>query len=69
MQPLVLKAIISFAEERSAAGVANWPVPNVGLGIAMALGLWLLTIMASLCTHQVGMLSLFRWLSQQTWYY
>ncbi|KAL4062863.1 ABC protein [Scleroderma citrinum] len=52
MQPLVLKAIITFSEERSAARAANVPVPNVGRGIAMALGLWLLAIMMSVGINQ-----------------
>ena len=55
MQPLVLKAIITFAEERSAASATNSPVPNIDRGIAMALGLSLLVVTRSLCTHQVGM--------------
>ena len=54
MQPLVLKAIITFTEERSAASAANSPVPNIGRGIAMALGLWLLVVTTSLFTNQVS---------------
>ncbi|KAI6025620.1 ABC protein [Pisolithus orientalis] len=60
MSPLVLKAIILFAEERSAARAADAPLPNVGRGISMALGLWLLTITSSVCIHQ------FFWRSMST---
>ncbi|KIO14750.1 hypothetical protein M404DRAFT_120129 [Pisolithus tinctorius Marx 270] len=60
MSPLVLKAIILFAEERSAARASGAPLPNVGRGISMALGLWLLTIMSSVCTNQ------FFWRSMST---
>ncbi|KAG1733609.1 ABC protein [Suillus paluster] len=52
MGPIVLRQIIVFAEERSAAIIAGEPVPNIGRGIAMALGLFALTLMASVCTHQ-----------------
>ncbi|KAG2348012.1 ABC protein [Suillus weaverae] len=52
MGPIVLRQIIVFAQERSAATIAGTPVPNVGRGIAMALGLFALTVMASICTHQ-----------------
>jgi ATP-binding cassette subfamily C (CFTR/MRP) protein 1 len=56
LQPLMvvlLQQIILFAQERSAAIVAGTPVPNVGRGIAMALGLFALSVTASVCTHQV----------------
>lgn len=52
MGPIVLRQIILFAQERSAAIVAGTPVPSVGRGIAMALGLFALTVTASVCTHQ-----------------
>ncbi|KIO14761.1 hypothetical protein M404DRAFT_118392 [Pisolithus tinctorius Marx 270] len=60
MGPLVLKAIISFAEQRSAAHSAGEPLPNVGRGIGMAIGLWALTIVTSVCTNQ------FFWHSMET---
>ncbi|KIO14752.1 hypothetical protein M404DRAFT_119962 [Pisolithus tinctorius Marx 270] len=60
MCPLVLKAIILFAEERSSARAAGAPLPNVGRGISMALGLWLLTIVTRVCSHQ------FFWRSMST---
>lgn len=52
MGPLLLKSIISFAEERSAARASGGTPPNVGAGISMALGLWFLTIITSMCTNQ-----------------
>ncbi|KAG2142222.1 ABC protein [Suillus bovinus] len=55
-QPLMfilpLQQIIVFAEERSAAIIAGEPVPNIGRGIAMAAGLFALTLTASICNHQ-----------------
>ncbi|KIJ66694.1 hypothetical protein HYDPIDRAFT_149564 [Hydnomerulius pinastri MD-312] len=52
MGPIILKSIITFAEERAAAKTAGEPVPNVGRGIAMAFGLFLITVTTSVCTHQ-----------------
>ncbi|KAG1747098.1 ABC protein [Suillus paluster] len=52
MSPIVLRQIIVFAEERSAAIIAGEPVPNVGRGVAMAFGLFALAVIASICTHQ-----------------
>ncbi|KAG2037724.1 hypothetical protein BDR03DRAFT_1091732 [Suillus americanus] len=52
MGPIVLRQIILFAQERSDATAAGTPVPNVGRGIAMAFGLFALTVTASVCTHQ-----------------
>ncbi|KAG1887345.1 ABC protein [Suillus subluteus] len=52
MGPIVLRQIIVFAQERSDATIAGTPVPNIGRGIAMAFGLFALTVMASVCTHQ-----------------
>ncbi|KAJ1300470.1 hypothetical protein OPQ81_005285 [Rhizoctonia solani] len=49
MAPLLTKAIIQFAQERSRGG-AN--TPHIGQGIGLAIGLPLLTICASVCTHQ-----------------
>ncbi|KAG1728440.1 hypothetical protein EDB19DRAFT_1642493 [Suillus lakei] len=53
MGPIVLRQIIIFAEERSAAIITGEPVPNVGRGIAMALGLLALIVTTSVCTHQL----------------
>ncbi|KAG0693348.1 ABC protein [Suillus ampliporus] len=52
MSSAPLQQIIVFAEERSAAIITGEPIPNVGRGIAMALGLFALTVTASVCTHQ-----------------
>ncbi|KAG2147643.1 ABC protein [Suillus clintonianus] len=60
MSPLVLRQIIVFAEERSAAIAAGESVPNVARGIAMAFGLFLLSVTQSVCTHQ------FFWCSMAT---
>lgn len=60
MGPLVLKALITFAEQRSAAHSAGEPLPNVGRGIGMAFGLWALTILTSVCNNQ------FFWHSMET---
>ncbi|KAG2059706.1 hypothetical protein BDR06DRAFT_987184 [Suillus hirtellus] len=56
MGPIVLGKSFS-AQERSAAIVAGTPGPNVGRGIDMAFGLFELTVMASICTHQVWVLA------------
>ncbi|KAG2105828.1 ABC protein [Suillus discolor] len=52
MVPIVLRHIIIFAQERSATTLAGTPVPNVGRGIAMAFGLFALTVVARVCSHQ-----------------
>ncbi|KAH7925482.1 ABC protein [Leucogyrophana mollusca] len=52
MGPLILRAIIDFSEERAAAKVDGGTLPNIGRGIAMAIGLFLITVTASVCTHQ-----------------
>ncbi|KAG1748434.1 ABC protein [Suillus paluster] len=52
MSPIVLRQIIVFAQERSAAIIAGESVPNVGRGIAMALGLFVLTVTAGVCSQQ-----------------
>ena len=54
--PLLIKYIISFAEERSAAFASGGSLPNVGMGIAVAFGLWFLTILSSVCANQVRIL-------------
>ncbi|KAF9243526.1 ABC protein [Melanogaster broomeanus] len=60
MGPIVLKSLITFAEERAAARAAGEPLPNVGRGIGMALGLFFLSVITSACTHQ------FLWRSMAT---
>ncbi|KAG1717254.1 hypothetical protein EDB19DRAFT_1820073, partial [Suillus lakei] len=52
MGPIVLRENIVFAEERPAAIMTGEPVPNVGRGIAMALGLFALTVTTSVCNNQ-----------------
>ncbi|KAG2137199.1 ABC protein [Suillus cothurnatus] len=52
MGPIILRRIIVFAKERSAAILAGEPVPHIGIGIAMAVGLFALTLTASICNHQ-----------------
>ena len=53
MGPLLLKSIISFAEERSAALASGGTPPNLGVDSAMSLGLSFLTIITSMCTNHV----------------
>ncbi|EJD47908.1 ABC protein [Auricularia subglabra TFB-10046 SS5] len=60
MGPLVAKAIINFAKHRAAARQSGEPLPSVGRGVGMAIGLFLLTIMASVSQHQ------FFWRSMST---
>ncbi|KAI6013028.1 hypothetical protein EDC04DRAFT_2579629, partial [Pisolithus marmoratus] len=57
---LVLKAIISFSEQRLAVHLAGELLPNVSHGIGMALGLWILMIVTSLCANQ------YYWYSMET---
>ncbi|KAI0321790.1 ABC protein [Amylostereum chailletii] len=50
MGPLLVKAIINFAKEKQSDG----PDPNIGRGIGMAIGLFLLTALTSVCNHQAS---------------
>ena len=52
MGPLVAKSIIRFSQARANARDKDEPMPSIGRGIAMAIGLFLLTISASLFQHQ-----------------
>nr|XP_019004389.1 uncharacterized protein I203_02506 [Kwoniella mangroviensis CBS 8507]OCF67850.1 hypothetical protein I203_02506 [Kwoniella mangroviensis CBS 8507] len=52
MIPLLVKALINFSKEVYAANHASVPQPNIGRGIGMAIGLFFLTIMQSVCQHQ-----------------
>ncbi|KAL5504423.1 hypothetical protein ACEPAH_8498 [Sanghuangporus vaninii] len=54
MTPLLVKAIINFSKEGSHSGA------QVGRGVGMAIGLFLLTVTASICQHQ------FFWRSMST---
>jgi len=49
----IAQRIINFAVDRSAAIAVGKPIPNVGRGIGMAIGLWFITVTASVCTQQV----------------
>jgi ATP-binding cassette, subfamily C (CFTR/MRP), member 1 len=63
MGPLVVKAIIKFSQKRSQAQEDGTKPPSMGIGVAMAIGVFCITVMASVCQHQVSIyrLSLF-WL-------
>ncbi|TDL20835.1 ABC protein [Rickenella mellea] len=60
MCPLVVKAIINFGKESFARNDAGLEKPSIGRGVAMAVGLFLLTMMTSVCQHQ------FFWRSMST---
>lgn len=53
MGPLVFKSLINFGKERLFKKAVGQPEPDVGRGVAMAIGLGLLVISASIGTHQV----------------
>lgn len=46
------KAIINFGKEHFAARQAGTPTPNIGPGVGMAIGLFCVTVSASVATHQ-----------------
>ena len=48
------KAIINFAKARQTAKANHEPEPSLGIGVAMAIGLFLLTICSSVGQHQVS---------------
>lgn len=52
MSPLLVRALIQFAQERGAAMAAGSNPPALGRGIGMAIGMFLLTVFTSLCQHQ-----------------
>ncbi|ETW82987.1 ABC transporter [Heterobasidion irregulare TC 32-1] len=52
MGPLLVKAIINFGKEALAAKDAGEKPPNIGRGVGMALGLFFLTALTSVCQHQ-----------------
>ena len=47
------QAIINFGKEALAAKDAGEKPPNIGRGVGMALGLFFLTALTSVCQHQV----------------
>ncbi|KAF9230972.1 hypothetical protein BU15DRAFT_56685 [Melanogaster broomeanus] len=52
MSPIVLKSLITLAEERAAARETGEPAPSAGRGVGIAFGLFLLAITARVCSHQ-----------------
>ncbi|ORY27673.1 P-loop containing nucleoside triphosphate hydrolase protein [Naematelia encephala] len=52
MSPLVVKSLIRFSQKVYDANQDGSAPPNIGRGIGMAIGLWALTIMQSICQHQ-----------------
>ena len=48
------KALINFAKARQTAKANHEPEPSLGIGVAMAIGLFLLTVCASVGQHQVS---------------
>ncbi|KAF8896584.1 P-loop containing nucleoside triphosphate hydrolase protein [Infundibulicybe gibba] len=50
--PLLVKGIINFAKGRASAKASGQEVPNIGRGIAMALGLFVIVITTSISQHQ-----------------
>ncbi|EPS96092.1 hypothetical protein FOMPIDRAFT_101769 [Fomitopsis schrenkii] len=52
MGPLLVRAIINFSKARLTAEQEGQPVPNIGRGVGMAIGLFCTTVTASVCTHQ-----------------
>ncbi|KZS94671.1 ABC protein [Sistotremastrum niveocremeum HHB9708] len=52
MGPLLAKAIIRFSQNRLTAKAEGREMPSIGRGVAMAIGLFLITITASVCQHQ-----------------
>ncbi|KZT73648.1 ABC protein [Daedalea quercina L-15889] len=52
MGPLLVRTIITFSEARVAAQKAGEPTAGIGRGVGMAIGLFCLTVTASVCTHQ-----------------
>lgn len=52
MSPLLVRALIQFAQERGAAIAAGSNPPALGRGIGMAIGMFILAVFASICQHQ-----------------
>ncbi|KAI0694596.1 ABC protein [Cytidiella melzeri] len=52
MGPIIVKAIINFGKEHFAAKQAGEPLPNIGRGVGMAIGLFCVTVCASVSQHQ-----------------
>ncbi|KAJ7692788.1 hypothetical protein B0H14DRAFT_3175398 [Mycena olivaceomarginata] len=54
----LLKALVNFAKTRPAAKAVGEPLPNIGNGVSMALGLLLIIVFSSICQHQRAILTL-----------
>ncbi|KAL7279088.1 hypothetical protein ACG7TL_006926 [Trametes sanguinea] len=52
MGPLLVKAIINFGKEHAAALQAGETPSGIGRGVGMAIGLFCITVTASVCQHQ-----------------
>ena len=52
MSPLLVRALIQFAQERGAAMATGSNPPALGRGVGMAIGMFLLVVLTSLCQHQ-----------------
>lgn len=52
MAPLVVRTIIRFGQARATARRDGTDVPDIGRGVAMAIGLFLMTVTTSVCQHQ-----------------
>ena len=50
--PLLLKHIVSFGTETYEAHAAGLPLPNIGRGIGLAFGLFLMQFLAAICQAQ-----------------
>ncbi|GAA5898535.1 hypothetical protein JCM6882_007809 [Rhodosporidiobolus microsporus] len=62
--PLVTRQIIKFVQEAYAANEAGQPIPSIGRGVGMAVGLFFMQLLYSVCTNntfarsgQVGILA------------
>lgn len=54
MSPLLVKAVINFSKQAYDAHHGRGKEPEIGRGVGMAIGMLCLTILTSLCTHQVS---------------
>ncbi|KAL6299258.1 P-loop containing nucleoside triphosphate hydrolase protein [Sparassis latifolia] len=52
MGPILVREIIKFSEERTAAKAEGLPSPNIGRGVGMAIGLFCTTVASSVGQHQ-----------------
>jgi ATP-binding cassette subfamily C (CFTR/MRP) protein 1 len=53
MGPLLVKALINFTKARSAAKQSGEKPANIGNGVGMAIGLFCILVLTSICQHQV----------------